>query len=141
VPAGRGRAPRPTAVPKPPKPGKAPKPGKGAPIPPPVAMIPPRDDRPLVGRLVTVEPAASRGITHQLGAEITLGRAPGCQVVLDDTFVSQVHARVLSREGNYLVEDLGSTNGTYLNQKKVSGAMIMQRGDRLQVGNTVLELE
>ena len=145
VPAGRGRAPRPTAVPKPPKPGK---PAKGSRVTkaslaaaPPVAMIPPRDDRPLLGRLVVVEPPSTRGLAYQLGAEITLGRAPGCQVVVDDTFVSQVHARVLSREGNYLVEDLGSTNGTYLNQKKVSGAMIMQRGDRLQVGNTVLELE
>ncbi len=145
VPVGRGRAPRPTAVPKPGKPAKGPKPPKPnratLAAAPPVAMIPPRDNLPLVGRLVVVEPSTTRGMTYPLGAEITLGRAPGCQVVVDDTFVSQVHARVLSREGNYLVEDLGSTNGTYLNQKKVSGAMIMQRGDRLQVGNTVLELE
>jgi hypothetical protein len=95
-----------------------------------------------VGRLITIEPATQRGVTYSLGDEITVGRAPGCHITIaDDTFVSQLHARVFRREGNYLVEDLGSTNGTYLNQKKVSGVMIMQRGDRLQVGNTVLELE
>ena len=93
------------------------------------------------GNLVVLEPAELRGRSYALGAEITLGRAPGCDVVVDDTFVSQTHARVFHREGNYLVEDLGSTNGTYLNKKKLSGTMMMHRGDRLQVGNTVLELE
>jgi pSer/pThr/pTyr-binding forkhead associated (FHA) protein len=62
-------------------------------------------------------------------------------VTVDDTFVSQIHARVFARDGQYLVEDLGSTNGTYLKRKKVTGPMVMQPGDRLQVGNTVLELE
>jgi len=91
--------------------------------------------------LLVLEPPEQRGRTYPLGDELTLGRAAGCHVVVDDTFVSQVHARVLARDGQYLVEDLGSTNGTYLNRKKVSGPMVMQRGDRLQVGNTVLELQ
>ena len=129
----RGQAPRPTAVPPAGKPKKPPRRA--------VAGSAANPHAPLVGRLVVVEPPESRGIAYSLADEISVGRAPGCQVTVDDTFVSQVHARVFSREGNYLVEDLGSTNGTYLNSKKVSGAMIMQRGDRLQVGNTVLELE
>jgi hypothetical protein len=129
----RPRAPAPSAVPKPPKPKKAPRRT--------VVGAAPNPHAPVVGRLVVVEPPESRGIAYSLADEISVGRAPGCQVTIDDTFVSQVHARVFSREGNYLVEDLGSTNGTYVNSKKVSGAMIMQRGDRLQVGNTVLELE
>jgi pSer/pThr/pTyr-binding forkhead associated (FHA) protein len=54
--------------------------------------------------------------------------------------VSQLHARVFTRDGQLLVEDLGSTNGTYLNRAKVAGPMVMQKGDRLQVGNTVLEV-
>ena len=66
--------------------------------------------------------------------------AAGCQVTVDDTYVSQLHARVFSRDGQLFVEDLGSTNGTYLNLKKVQGPMVMQRGDKLQVGNTVMEL-
>ena len=80
------------------------------------------------------------GRTYPLADELTVGRAAGCQVTLDDTFASQLHARVFSREGQLLVEDLGSTNGTYLNRQKVQGPQVMRRGDRLQVGNTVLEL-
>ena len=91
--------------------------------------------------LLVLDPPEQRGHTYPLGDELTLGRAAGCHVVVDDTFVSQIHARVFARDGQYLVEDLGSTNGTYLNRKKVSGPMLMQRGDRLQVGNTVLEMQ
>jgi len=92
-------------------------------------------------QLLVLDPPDERGRSYPLGDELTLGRAAGCTVTVDDTFVSQIHARVFAREGQYLVEDLGSTNGTYLNRKKVSGPMVMQRGDRLQVGNTVLELQ
>jgi pSer/pThr/pTyr-binding forkhead associated (FHA) protein len=90
--------------------------------------------------LLVVEPAAQRGRTFTLGQELTVGRAAGCQVTLDDTYVSQLHARVFARDGQYLVEDLGSTNGTYLNRARVTGAIVMNRGDRLQVGNTIMEL-
>jgi pSer/pThr/pTyr-binding forkhead associated (FHA) protein len=69
-----------------------------------------------------------------------VGRAAGCHVTVDDTYASQLHARVFSRDGQFFVEDLGSTNGTYLNRTKVSGPQVMRRGDRLQVGNTVMEL-
>jgi len=90
--------------------------------------------------LVIVEPTDQRGRRFTLGDEITVGRAAGCQVTIDDTYVSQLHARVFVRDGQVFVEDLGSTNGTYLNRAKVSGPMVMQRGDRLQVGNTIMEV-
>jgi hypothetical protein len=90
--------------------------------------------------LVALEPADHAGRRYPLGDEITVGRAAGCQVTVDDTYVSQLHARVFTRDGQVFVEDLGSTNGTYLNRVKVGGAMVMQKGDRLQVGNTVLEV-
>lgn len=90
--------------------------------------------------LAVVEPAAQRGRRYPLADEVTVGRAAGCQVTLDDTYASQIHARVFSRDGQLFVEDLGSTNGTYLNRKKVQGPQVMRRGDRLQVGNTVMEL-
>jgi pSer/pThr/pTyr-binding forkhead associated (FHA) protein len=89
---------------------------------------------------VAVEPADQVGRRYPLGDEITVGRAAGCQVTVDDTYVSQLHARVFTRDGQLFVEDLGSTNGTYLNRVKVAGPMVMQKGDRLQVGNTVLEV-
>lgn len=91
-------------------------------------------------QLAIVEPAALKGRTYPLAEELTVGRAAGCQVTIDDTYASQIHARVFAREGQMFVEDLGSTNGTYLNRQKVNGPQVFRRGDRLQVGNTVLEL-
>jgi len=91
--------------------------------------------------LTIVEPASLRGTSYPLADELTVGRAAGCHVTLDDTYASQLHARVFNRDGQFFVEDLGSTNGTYLNRAKVSGPQVMNRGDRLQVGNTVMELK
>lgn len=97
-----------------------------------------RKHGPPVLRLVA--PPELKGRSYPLGEEITVGRAAGCQVTIDDTYASQLHARVFQREGQIYVEDLGSTNGTYLNRRKVTGPMQLQRGDKLQIGNTVLEL-
>ena len=91
-------------------------------------------------QLRVLEPAGLRGRAFALDEEITLGRASGCQVPLDDAYASQVHARVFERDGHWYVEDLGSTNGTYLNRRRVAGPMVIKRHDRLQIGNTVLEL-
>ena len=93
-----------------------------------------------VAHLRVVEPAAQRGRTYDVADELTIGRAAGCQVPLDDSYASQLHARVFRRNGDLLVEDLGSTNGTFLNRKKVDSAVPIRKGDRLQVGKTVLEL-
>jgi hypothetical protein len=93
------------------------------------------------GRLKVVEPAERRGRTYELGDELTVGRAGGCQVALgEDNYVSQLHARVFRRDGQFYVEDLGSTNGTYVNRKKVTAPIVIRKGDRLQIGKTVLEL-
>lgn len=85
-------------------------------------------------------PPELKGRSFPLGQEVTVGRAAGCQVTIDDTYASQLHARVFQRDGQIYVEDLGSTNGTYLNRRKVTGPMVLKRGDQLQIGNTVLEL-
>lgn len=87
-----------------------------------------------------VAPAEVKGRTFPIGDEATIGRAAGCQVTIDDSYASQLHARVFLQDGQVYVEDIGSTNGTYLNRKKVTGPMVLQRGDQLQIGNTILEL-
>ncbi len=93
------------------------------------------------GKLKVVEPAERRGHTYELGDELTVGRAGGCQVTLEgDNYVSQLHARVFRRDGQFYVEDLGSTNGTYVNRKKVTAPIAIRKGDRLQIGKTVMEL-
>ena len=72
-------------------------------------------------RLRVVEPAERRGRSYELGDELTVGRASGCQVALtDDSYVSQLHARIFRKDNRLWLEDLGSTNGTYLNAKAVS---------------------
>ncbi len=123
-------APARARAPKPVKPAKPAKTGRGA------ARTPA-----LPSQLTVVDPPDQRGRVFPLGPDISVGRGGGCQVVVADTFASTVHARVFLGDGHYVVEDLGSTNGTYLNKRKVEGPMTMNRGDRLQVGNTVLELE
>ena len=120
----------------------APPPAAVAPAPPPQPKA--RRERGgakrTVAHLRVVEPADQRGRTYDVADELTIGRAAGCQIPLDDSYASQLHARVFRRNGDLLVEDLGSTNGTFLNRKKVDAAVPIRKGDRLQVGKTVLEL-
>ena len=101
-----------------------------------------RDDRsgPRPRELVVVEPVEVAGRTFPLIGEISIGRAAGCQITLDDTYASQIHARVFARDNQWQIEDLGSTNGTWLNRHKVAGSMVMKPGDVVQIGNTVMEL-
>ncbi len=92
-------------------------------------------------RLILLEPAGHNGQVFELADELTVGRAIGCGVALpDDTFVSTLHARVFRHDGSLYVEDLGSTNGTFVNDRPVTATVPIHKGDRLQVGKTVLEL-
>lgn len=90
--------------------------------------------------LVVREPKGLAGTAYTLTDELTIGRAPGCHITLDDTYVSQVHARVFVRDGKVMIEDLGSTNGTYHNRAKVGAPVIVNQGDRVQAGGVVMEL-
>lgn len=105
------------------------------------SRAPARTPGPDTGRLKVVEPPERRGTLYELGDELTVGRAGGCQIALtDDTYASQLHARIFRKDGRVWLEDLGSTNGTYLNAKAVSAPVALRRGDRLQIGRTVLEV-
>ena len=124
---------------------REPKPAPVSAAPPPPGAEPSRGRARRRGaeeRLVVMEPAERRGQEFALGEELTVGRASGCGVPLpDDTFVSQLHARVFRRDGQLFVEDLGSTNGTFLNKKKVASAVAMRKGDKLKIGKTTLEVQ
>ncbi|MDA8033201.1 MAG: FHA domain-containing protein [Actinomycetota bacterium] len=92
-------------------------------------------------RLRVLEPAEQRGQVIPLTSELTVGRAPSCAFVLTgDGFASSVHARVFPRDGEVWVEDLGSTNGTYVNEQRLDAPVRLRRGDRLRIGRTVLEV-
>ena len=92
-------------------------------------------------QLAIVEPASLKGRTYPLAEELTVGRAAGCQVTIDDTYASQIHARVFSREGQLFVEDLGSTNGTFLNDRRVEKDAALKVHDALRIGQTTLRYE
>ena len=116
----------------------------GAPGVPASPAIAPRDaKREKAGaHLRILEPAARKGETYGLGDELTVGRGGGCGVVIpDDQFVSTVHARLFRRGDETYVEDLGSRNGTFVNGQAVQGPTRLKRGDRVQFGETVAEIQ
>ncbi len=114
-----------------------------APPPPPPAPAPATASartRKRVWQLVVVQPDAERGRAFAIEGDATIGRGGGCAVSLTfDTFVSQVHARALDRNGDLWIEDVGSTNGTYVNGERIEQPLKLRKGDRVQLGETVLE--
>lgn len=75
----------------------------------------------------------------ELGEEAVIGRAGECAVTLGDEFVSNLHARVYRQRGRYYLEDLGSTNGTYVNGRRITYPVELRGGDKIRVGRTELE--
>lgn len=73
-------------------------------------------------------------------APITIGRAEDSTLIITDDFASARHARLVPRDGQWFVEDLGSTNGTYLDRGKVSGPTPVPLGVPIRIGRTSLEL-
>ncbi|KLL10772.1 MULTISPECIES: FHA domain-containing protein [Protofrankia] len=71
---------------------------------------------------------------------VTIGRAQDSTLVLEDDFASARHARLVPHDGQWFVEDLGSTNGTYLDRTKVTSPMPVPLGAPVRIGKTVLEL-
>jgi FHA domain len=74
------------------------------------------------------------------GVEVTFGRAADSTVVLDDPYASEHHARVFREGDEWLIVDQGSTNGTLLNQTKVSAPTPIAAGDQVRIGKTVVEV-
>jgi hypothetical protein len=79
----------------------------------------------------------SMGLTDQ---QITVGRANDATLVLNDDYASSRHARLFPQDGQWIVEDLGSTNGTYLDRQKVTQPTPVPVGVPIRIGKTVLEL-
>ncbi len=69
-----------------------------------------------------------------------IGRNPECTLVLEDDFASGRHARVYATEEGWFVEDLGSTNGTFVEQQRITGSVPLKMGSALRIGRTVIEL-
>ena len=91
--------------------------------------------------LEVLEPAEQAGRTFDLDEELTIGRSPGCGVPTSyDVYSSTLHARLYRRGDQLWVEDLQSTNGTFVNSERIAKPVRLVRGDLLQVGGTVFEV-
>lgn len=119
---GRNRPPQ-RQPPRPPRPQRQPRPGRGTP------------------RFLVVTEGGLSGVSIDLSdQQITLGRANDATLVLNDDYASSRHARIFPQDGQWIVEDLGSTNGTYLDRQKVTRPTPVPVGVPIRIGKTVLEL-
>lgn len=103
----------------------------------------PQASRRVIGRLVIVDPAETVlpiGTGFSLTALTLVGRRPGSDIVLDDTFVSAEHAELEYADQGWLLRDLGSTNGTFVNGHEVIGTTAVGDGDVVQFGRVKLKL-
>ena len=90
---------------------------------------------------LVIREGAGAGSEHPLGGELTVGRDPGgAGLVIEDRGVSRRHARFLADGGALTVEDLGSSNGTFVNGQRISAPVELSSGDEVQLGDTVLEV-
>jgi FHA domain-containing protein len=118
----RGRA-RQAQAARQPRPARPQRPGRGSP------------------RFLVVTAGALKGTSLDLAQQqITLGRANDATLVLNDDYASSRHARIFPQDGQWIVEDLGSTNGTYLDRQKVTRPTPVPLGVPIRIGKTVLEL-
>ena len=96
-----------------------------------------RDARLVVERA----PGHTPGMIYDIGEGAVLGRGEAAEIRLDDPFASSRHAQLLIQAGVVVLEDLGSTNGTYLNEELLQGPSPLHNGDRVRIGDSEFTYE
>ena len=81
------------------------------------------------------------GERFDLFGGLTIGRSTDADVRIEDRFASGIHARLFSRSGGYYVEDMGSTNGTFLNGAQLTGESMLNDLDQVRIGDTEFRFE
>jgi pSer/pThr/pTyr-binding forkhead associated (FHA) protein len=104
------------------------------------AAKPVKPSRSAPTRVVVVDgPEKGRSVALK-GAPVTFGRGADCTMPLGDEYVSTQHARIVLHDGQWYVEDLGSTNGTYVGNERLTRPSPVGAKSRVRLGKTVLEL-
>jgi pSer/pThr/pTyr-binding forkhead associated (FHA) protein len=88
-----------------------------------------------------VRSETQQGMEVEVIDATVLGRSDEADVLLDDPYASEFHMRLLAQENGLVLHDLGSTNGTYVNGRRVTAPTTLRRGDSVQVGKTVMEVK
>ncbi len=96
-----------------------------------------RDLEGLDPRLVVERaPGHTPGMEYEVGDGAVMGRGDQAEIRLEDPFASSQHARLVRQGGAVVLEDMGSTNGTYLNEELLSGPQPLHAGDRVRIGDS-----
>lgn len=93
-----------------------------------------------VGEIVIVRSETQAGHTYPVKDSLVFGRSEDSDVILDDPYASEFHLRFTAEGTGLMLHDLGSTNGTYLNGRRVTSPVTLSKGDAVQVGKTVMEV-
>ena len=91
-------------------------------------------------KVVIVRSDTRAGLDFTVTDATVIGRSPEADIVIDDPYASEFHLRLVATENGLTLHDLGSTNGTYLNGRRVTAPAELRRGDAVQVGKTVMEI-
>lgn len=99
-----------------------------------------RRERKEGNRILFVRSETQQGLDAEISDVTVLGRSGEADLVLDDPYASEFHMRLVAQADGLTLHDLGSTNGTYVNGRRVTAPTQLRRGDTIQVGKTVMEV-
>src|SRR4051794_38437213 len=90
--------------------------------------------------IVVIVEGPGAGRQFDLAGSLVAGRDPAAAIPLEDPESSRQHASITAQGGGAVVEDLGSTNGTFVGEQRIAGSRTIQPGERVRIGTTVFEL-
>jgi pSer/pThr/pTyr-binding forkhead associated (FHA) protein len=91
-------------------------------------------------QVVIVKSETQAGMDIAVRDAVVLGRSAEADIVLEDPYASEFHMRFVRQDGGIVLHDLGSTNGTYVNGRRVGSPVALSQGDAIQVGKTIMEV-
>ncbi len=91
-------------------------------------------------KILFVRSETQQGTEIEVSGATVLGRSAEADLVLEDPYASDFHMRLVAQDSGLTLHDLGSTNGTYVNGRRVTAPTQLRRGDTIQIGKTVMEV-